>query len=87
MTRRLVSIAALVVSAAIPARARVGVPRDGRPSYQANIAPCGTASRNVPDISLNADWFNHPQTSAQSVNLSAVTTGELDAWIRMSLTF
>jgi hypothetical protein len=30
------------------------------PSYQSN-APCGTGSRAVPDIALNADWYNTPQ--------------------------
>ncbi|HEY2577118.1 MAG TPA: S53 family peptidase, partial [Streptosporangiaceae bacterium] len=30
------------------------------PSYQSNH-PCGTGSRGVPDISLNADWFHTPQ--------------------------
>jgi hypothetical protein len=33
----------------------------GRPSYQANITLCGTTGRDVPDLSLNADWFNTPQ--------------------------
>jgi hypothetical protein len=32
----------------------------GAPSFQSND-PCGTGSRGVPDISLNADWFNAPQ--------------------------
>ncbi len=31
----------------------------GTPSYQASANPCGT--RNVPDLSLNADWLNAPQ--------------------------
>jgi hypothetical protein len=30
------------------------------PPYQAN-QPCGSGSRAVPDIALNADWFNTPQ--------------------------
>lgn len=30
------------------------------PSYQGNHV-CGTASRSVPDISLNADWYHTPQ--------------------------
>jgi hypothetical protein len=30
------------------------------PSYQSN-QPCGSGSRGVPDISLNADWFHTPQ--------------------------
>jgi kumamolisin len=30
------------------------------PSFQSN-QPCGSASRGVPDISLNADWYNTPQ--------------------------
>jgi hypothetical protein len=30
------------------------------PSYQTN-EPCGSGSRGVPDMSLNADWFNTPQ--------------------------
>lgn len=30
------------------------------PSYQSN-QPCGSGSRAVPDISLNADWFHTPQ--------------------------
>jgi kumamolisin len=30
------------------------------PSFQSN-QPCGSGSRGVPDISLNADWFNTPQ--------------------------
>jgi Pro-kumamolisin, activation domain len=30
------------------------------PSFQSN-EPCGSGSRGVPDISLNADWFNAPQ--------------------------
>ena len=30
------------------------------PSFQSNH-PCGTGSRAVPDISLNADWFHTPQ--------------------------
>ncbi len=30
------------------------------PSYQSN-QPCGPNSRAVPDIALNADWFNTPQ--------------------------
>jgi kumamolisin len=30
------------------------------PAYQSN-QPCGAGSRGVPDISLNADWFNTPQ--------------------------
>jgi kumamolisin len=30
------------------------------PSFQSN-QPCGSGSRGVPDISLNADWFNAPQ--------------------------
>jgi hypothetical protein len=30
------------------------------PSFQSN-QPCGSASRGVPDISLNADWFHTPQ--------------------------
>jgi hypothetical protein len=30
------------------------------PAFQSN-QPCGSASRAVPDISLNADWFNTPQ--------------------------
>jgi Pro-kumamolisin, activation domain/Abnormal spindle-like microcephaly-assoc'd, ASPM-SPD-2-Hydin len=30
------------------------------PSYQSN-QPCGPGSRGVPDIALNADWFNAPQ--------------------------
>ena len=30
------------------------------PSFQSN-QPCGSGSRGVPDISLNADWFHTPQ--------------------------
>jgi len=30
------------------------------PSFQSNL-PCGSGSRGVPDISLNADWFHTPQ--------------------------
>jgi hypothetical protein len=30
------------------------------PSFQSN-EPCGSGSRGVPDISLNADWFHTPQ--------------------------
>jgi hypothetical protein len=30
------------------------------PAYQAN-QPCGSGSRAVPDISLNADWYHTPQ--------------------------
>jgi hypothetical protein len=30
------------------------------PSFQSND-PCGSGSRGVPDIALNADWFNSPQ--------------------------
>jgi Pro-kumamolisin, activation domain len=30
------------------------------PSFQSN-EPCGSGSRGVPDISLNADWYNAPQ--------------------------
>jgi hypothetical protein len=30
------------------------------PSYQSN-QPCGSTSRAVPDISLNADWYHTPQ--------------------------
>jgi hypothetical protein len=30
------------------------------PPFQSN-EPCGSGSRGVPDISLNADWFNAPQ--------------------------
>jgi kumamolisin len=30
------------------------------PPYQSN-QPCGSGSRAVPDIALNADWFNTPQ--------------------------
>jgi hypothetical protein len=30
------------------------------PSFQSN-EPCGSGSRAVPDIALNADWFNAPQ--------------------------
>jgi hypothetical protein len=30
------------------------------PSYQSN-QPCGSGSRGVPDISLNADWYHTPQ--------------------------
>jgi hypothetical protein len=30
------------------------------PSFQSN-EPCGSGSRGVPDISLNADWYNSPQ--------------------------
>jgi hypothetical protein len=30
------------------------------PSFQSNL-PCGSGSRSVPDISLNADWFHTPQ--------------------------
>lgn len=30
------------------------------PSYQSN-QPCGSGSRAVPDISLNADWYHTPQ--------------------------
>jgi len=30
------------------------------PAFQTN-QPCGSGSRGVPDISLNADWFNTPQ--------------------------
>jgi kumamolisin len=30
------------------------------PSYQSN-EPCGSGSRAVPDISLNADWYHTPQ--------------------------
>ncbi len=30
------------------------------PSFQSN-QPCGSGSRGVPDISLNADWYNSPQ--------------------------
>ncbi len=30
------------------------------PSYQSN-QPCGSRSRGVPDISLNADWYHTPQ--------------------------
>lgn len=32
----------------------------GTPSFQSN-EPCGTSSRGVPDLSLNADWFHAPQ--------------------------
>lgn len=32
-----------------------------RPGYQADIGLCGTTGRDVPDLSLNADWFNTPQ--------------------------
>jgi hypothetical protein len=32
----------------------------GAPSFQSN-EPCGSGSRAVPDISLNADWFHTPQ--------------------------
>ena len=30
------------------------------PSFQSN-QPCGSGSRAVPDISLNADWYHTPQ--------------------------
>jgi len=30
------------------------------PSYQSN-QPCGSGSRAVPDIALNADWYDTPQ--------------------------
>jgi kumamolisin len=30
------------------------------PSFQSN-EPCGSGSRGVPDLSLNADWYNSPQ--------------------------
>lgn len=32
------------------------------PAYQTN-EPCGSGSRAVPDLSLNADWFNTPQNT------------------------
>ena len=32
----------------------------GAPPYQAN-QPCGSGSRAVPDIALNADWYDTPQ--------------------------
>lgn len=34
------------------------------PSYQSNH-PCGAGSRGVPDIALNADWYNTPQNMYQ----------------------
>jgi hypothetical protein len=30
------------------------------PSFQSNL-PCGSGSRGVPDMALNADWYNAPQ--------------------------
>jgi hypothetical protein len=39
------------------------------PSYQSN-EPCGSGSRSVPDISLNADWYHTPQNYYYNGSLS-----------------
>ncbi len=39
------------------------------PSYQSN-QPCGSGSRGVPDISLNADWYHTPQNLYYGGSLS-----------------
>jgi pro-kumamolisin-like protein len=39
------------------------------PSYQSN-QPCGSGSRGVPDISLNADWYHTPQNLYYDGSLS-----------------